>query len=137
MVIERLGGPVGALILITGATAAGAADRLLSGDHLLSPAFHQCTGPSPGNAELGQCIELEVERQEGALNATYKMVMARLSPARRDALRVDERAWVRTRKRTCDAQYKAMEGGTGDGTAYDTCMATRAVVRTRWIERFR
>ncbi|MDB5671848.1 MAG: hypothetical protein JWO25_2807 [Alphaproteobacteria bacterium] len=114
-----------------------AADRNITGDHLLSPAYHSCIGPSPGNSEIGQCLETEVERQEGALNEAYRLVMAHLTPPRREALRASERQWIKERKRACDLAYKEMEGGTGDGIAHDICTASRAILRTRWIEHFR
>ncbi|HEX4736200.1 MAG TPA: lysozyme inhibitor LprI family protein [Allosphingosinicella sp.] len=106
-------------------------------DRPLSADYHRCVGPNPSNSGMGQCIELEVERQEGRLNEAYRLVISRLPAARQAALRASERAWVKARRAECDRIYREMEGGTGDGLALDTCLAVRAVGRTAWIERFR
>jgi uncharacterized protein YecT (DUF1311 family) len=103
----------------------------------LSAEYRRCAGPDPAMSAAGQCIELELGRQEGRLNEAYRIVMARLAPARRDALRASERIWVKARHRECDLIYREMEGGTGDGVALDTCLAVRAAERTSWIEGFR
>ena len=65
------------------------------------------------------------------------MVMARLPAARKAALLTSERAWVKARKRECDAAYREMDGGTGAGPAQLMCLSVRAAERTRWLERFR
>lgn len=50
-----------------------------------------------------ECNARELRVQDDRLNATYKTVMARLPPARKAALRSDERKWIVARDRTCDA----------------------------------
>ena len=106
-------------------------------DSLLSREYHRCIKEDPSNAGRGQCLELESERQEGRLNQAYRMVMARLPAARREALRNSERAWVKARTHECDAVYREMEDGTGAGPAQLTCESVRAAERTNWLERFR
>ena len=106
-------------------------------DSLLSREYHRCIKEDPSNAGLGQCLELESERQEGRLNQAYRMVMARLPAARREALRNSERAWVKARTRECDAVYREMEDGTGAGPAQLTCESVRAAERTAWLEKYR
>ena len=115
------------------AAAAGGSYR----DALLSREYHRCVKEDPSNAGLGQCLELESERQEGRLNQAYRMVMARLPAARREALRNSERAWVKARTRECDAVYREMEDGTGAGPAQLTCESVRAAERTAWLEKYR
>lgn len=106
-------------------------------DRILSAEYHRCAGPNGAMSAAEQCIELEMERQEGRLNEAYRIVMSRLKPARQAALRDSERAWIKARHAECDRIYREMEGGTGDGLALDTCLAVRAVERTAWIEHFR
>ena len=115
------------------AVAAGGGFR----DTVLSRDYHRCLGDNPSNAEMGQCLELESERQEARLNQAYRMVMARLPAPRRQALLTSERAWVKARKRECDAAYHEMEGGTGAGIAQLMCESVRAAERTAWLERYR
>ena len=127
------------LLLILGlgvaapAAAAGGGFR----DVVLSRDYHRCVKDDPSNAGLGNCLELEDQRQEGRLNQAYRMVMARLPAARKAALLTSERAWVKARKRECDAAYREMEGGTGAGPALLMCLSVRAAERTNWLERFR
>src|SRR4051812_26644115 len=59
--------------------------------NILSREYHRCLGANPSNAEMGQCLELEIERQEGRLNQAYRMVMARLPAPRKAALLTSER----------------------------------------------
>ena len=106
-------------------------------DALLSREYHRCIKEDPSNAGLGNCLELESERQEGRLNQAYRMVMARLPAARKQALLHSERAWVKARTRECDAVYREMEGGTGAGPAQLMCESVRAAERTAWLERYR
>ena len=120
-----------------GAAAAPAAGADRYSDAILSHDYHRCIKQDPSNAGLGQCLELESERQEGRLNQAYRMVMARLPAARKSALLKSERAWVSARKRECDAVYREMEGGTGAGPAQLTCESVRAAERTGWLERYR
>ena len=125
------------LILVLAAAAPAAATGGGYRDTLLSREYHRCIKEDPSNAGLGQCLELESERQEGRLNQTYRMVMARLPTARKTALLNSERSWVNARKRECDAVYREMEGGTGAGVAQLMCESVRAAERTNWLERFR
>jgi uncharacterized protein YecT (DUF1311 family) len=120
--------------------AAAAASQPVGGpydDRPLSREYHRCVRADSSTAGTGQCLETEVQWQEGRLNQAYRMVMARLPAARKAALLISERAWVTARKRECDRVYREMEGGTGDGIAIDTCLAVRAAERTAWLERFR
>jgi uncharacterized protein YecT (DUF1311 family) len=132
--------PTAALALMLGAAAvtpANAAPADPYSDRSLSAEYHRCAGPNGAMSEAEQCIELEMERQEGRLNEAYRLVISRLPPSRQAALRASERVWVKARQAECDRIYREMEGGTGDGLALDTCLAVRAVERTAWIERFR
>jgi uncharacterized protein YecT (DUF1311 family) len=120
-----------------GAFATTAAAEDTYNDKRLSAEYHRCFAQDSSTAGMGQCLELELERQEGRLNQAYRMVMMRLPAARKATLLASERAWVRARKRECDRAYKEMEGGTGDGAAYLMCSSVRAAERTAWLERFR
>lgn len=125
--------------LLTALAAAGSAGAAGGGfrDTILSRDYHNCLGDNPSNADIGQCLELENERQEGRLNQAYRMVMARLPAPRKTALLSSERAWVKARKRECDAAYHEMEGGTGAGIAQLMCQSVRAAERTAWLEKYR
>lgn len=127
------------LWLVAGLGAAAPAGAAGGGfrDSVLSHDYHRCLGDNPSNADIGQCLALENERQEARLNQAYRMVMARLPAARKAALLTSERAWVKARNRECDAAYHEMEGGSGAGIAQLMCQDVRAAERTSWLERFR
>jgi uncharacterized protein YecT (DUF1311 family) len=106
-------------------------------DRPLSREYHHCYAEDSSNAGWGRCLESEDERQEARLNQAYRMVMARLPAPRKAALLTSERAWVKARKRECDAVYREMEDGTGAGPSLLICLSVRAAERTAWLERFR
>jgi uncharacterized protein YecT (DUF1311 family) len=125
------------LMLGLGAAApAAATDDIYDARHL-SAEYHRCFAQDSSTAGMGQCLELELERQDGRLNQAYRMVTMRLPAPRKAQLLTSERAWVKARKRECDRAYREMEGGTGDGAAYLMCMSVRASERTAWLEKFR
>jgi uncharacterized protein YecT (DUF1311 family) len=126
-----------AFALAGAASAPAAAAGDMYNDKHLSADYHRCFARDSSNAGMGQCLELELERQEGRLNQAYRMVMMRLPAPRKAFLLASERAWVKARKRECDRAYREMEGGTGDGAAYLMCSSVRAAERTAWLERFR
>jgi uncharacterized protein YecT (DUF1311 family) len=126
------------LVLATGAATPvrAAAGDMYDARHL-SAEYHRCFAQDSSTAGMGQCLELELERQEGRLNQAYRMVMLRLPAPRKASLLTSERAWVKARQRECDRAYREMEGGTGDGAASLMCLSVRAAERTAWLERFR
>jgi len=124
------------LVLALSAAAPASAAREYR-DTLLSRDYHRCIKVDPSNAGLGQCLELESERQEGRLNQAYRMMMARLPAPRKAVLLRSERAWVNARKRACDEAYREMEGGGGAGPAQLMCESVLAAERTNWLEKFR
>src|SRR3954452_1373144 len=85
---------------------AGAALGQTYRDTLLTREYHRCIKEDSSNAGWGQCLEHEDDRQEGRLNQTYRMVMARLPAPRKAALLTSERTWVKARKRECDAAFR-------------------------------
>lgn len=74
-------------------------------DHAFGPDYKRCL--SIGDAAQGiqsalqECIGDEWERRDAELNQVYRAKMASLPPDRRDALRADERAWLKAIDRKC------------------------------------
>lgn len=52
-------------------------------------------------SQMLDCATREMDRADAALNARYKIVMARLQAARRAQLRQDERRWIQQRRARC------------------------------------
>jgi uncharacterized protein YecT (DUF1311 family) len=83
------------------------------------------------------CQSEEIERQDARLNQAYAMVMRRLSPKRKAALRRSERAWIARRDARCEAAARRYEGGTASGLEYQGCYLRETIARTLWLERYR
>lgn len=83
------------------------------------------------------CISKEYDRHDDILNATYKGVMAKLSPKRKSKLRQSQRQWIITRDAIARDTEKDWNGGTGAPGAYGEAMLQETVRRTIWLERYR
>lgn len=110
-------------------------------DARLTPQYRTCMGS--GAAAQGQtlamkrCQVAEIERQDGRLNQAYMMVMKRLSPKRKAALRQSERAWIGKRDRICQAAAARYRGGSAAGIEAQACYLRETIARTLWLERYR
>jgi uncharacterized protein YecT (DUF1311 family) len=95
---------------------------------------------SPGGVStygMLECIGEEHKKQDAALNATYKKVMARLTPARQKKLRQLQRDWIKRRDAIASESAAEWEGGTGASVAYTSALLQETVRRTIWLERYR
>lgn len=59
-----------------------------------------------GNNQMLACATADMDRADGALNARYRAVMRHLPPARRIALRNEERQWIEQRRARCLAAMR-------------------------------
>lgn len=104
-----------------------------------SAEFQACIDRAAGSDSLvGLCLDEEFERQDAHLNAAYRSAMARL-PDRtvRERLRLQQRAWLRTRQRACEApaQRRNEVQGTLDVLLQRYCALKEIVRRTAWLDR--
>ncbi|MEG3174700.1 lysozyme inhibitor LprI family protein [Sphingomonas sp. RB3P16] len=104
-------------------------------------AYHACF--KTGDAARGvtsamlDCNSLEIDRQDGVLNRTYRATMARLPKARQTQLRTSERAWIKRSDAHCVAVGNEAGGGSAAGLASNSCTLSEIVKRTMWLERYR
>lgn len=63
------------------------------------------------------------KKADAALNATYSELMAQLSGASGQKLRVAQRAWLAFRDAECAYQGSAVEGGSAQPMVVSSCMA--------------
>lgn len=93
-----------------------------------SKSFHDCETYGERNNTIARsdCSDNELRFQDGQLNGAYKIVMGRLSPARKADLRTDQRNWIVSRDRLCD-----------DAADYDKadCLTYETIKRTRYLQR--
>lgn len=106
-----------------------------------SRAYESCM--ASGDAAQGitsgimDCTGEEIDRQDARLNQAYVMVMRRLPPARKAALREAERRWIRARDARCRKQAASEGGGSLAGILYNECILGETVERRLWLERYR
>jgi uncharacterized protein YecT (DUF1311 family) len=98
-----------------------------------SPAYQACItyGEAHGTTAIPalDCSVRELRRQDGRLNTSYKRLMARLSPARKTNLRIDERNWIIVRDQKC--------GKRSDPNDRAECLIAETIKRVRYMERYR
>lgn len=76
-------------------------------------AYAACLDRASGvTSEMRDCSAAEYERQDQALNATYRDLMARLPAELKTELRDAQRAWIGFRDAECD--YRSLAQGGGD-----------------------
>ncbi len=96
--------------------------------------------------EMTECAQTAYETADAALNDAYQSAMdvmksvdADLPKSQRgaaDALKNAQRAWIEVRDGTCTAEGYLWAGGTGQGLAILSCMATETQARAEVLQGF-
>ena len=111
---------------------AAARNALSTGNELYCPRV------ASDERSLGECLGKQAEYAEHELNDTYRNVMAQLSPIRKNALKKEERNWIKWRKAECARQVKDVEdciNGCGvPRTMHVVCMTNEARTRTNQLK---
>lgn len=106
-----------------------------------SPQYDACmnSGYAAQGSDAGMvdCINAETGRQDDRLNRVYRALMARLSPARRQKLRIAEREWITSRVKNCRREAHDEEGGTLGTLIYSQCFLNEVKSRADFIEHYR
>lgn len=97
----------------------------------LSDTYSTCMDRAGGvDPEMMACITAETTRQDAALNAAYRRLMAALPPDRQRDLRDAQRLWLKFTEANCRF-YDDPGGGTAARLSADVCAmrarASRAV----------
>jgi uncharacterized protein YecT (DUF1311 family) len=123
---------IAAALLATACLAGAAtAQPLTREDRAYSAQFHACMDASgDGDFAMRDCVNAERERWDAQLNRVYRSLMARASPGDRRALRLQERAWLRTTRVRCDHAGDENEGGTLQPLQIDDCYLQATTGRT-------
>lgn len=89
--------------------------------------------PGASNMEILQCAIDIGDREDARLNRAYKAAMARLPAPRQQALRVEQRRWIKDRDAQCKPEF---DGGGAQAEIYGTaCIAGMAHDRALELER--
>lgn len=78
--------------------------------------------------EMNACALRDYKAADAALNQAYKRVQLQLSKRQVEALRVEQRQWIRRRDSVCGPKRK--EPGTNATIDYFTCLQTFTELRT-------
>ena len=95
-----------------------------------------CT-PACGQSmvEMKQTALRDFEKADAELNATYKEVLAQLSPKGVAALQEAQRAWVVLRDKTAEAYGTGEEGGSNESLMSIRCEEATTRNRTKELRR--
>ncbi|WP_454762155.1 lysozyme inhibitor LprI family protein [Caulobacter segnis] len=100
-----------------------------------SPEYARClrTGEAAKGVSVAMaaCVNAEYSKQDQRLNAAYAAAMAKRSPQAREALRVEQRAWIKRRDASCE---ESLSGGTIDMVERPSCRMEMTVRRTLEFE---
>lgn len=122
----------GLLLPVSSSGAAPAVDA----EKEYSPRYAACL--QSGDAARGVtiamagCVNAEYGRQDARLNAAYATAMKTRSPRAREALRDQQRAWIRRRDAACE---EGLSGGTLDMVERPSCRMAMTATRAVELER--
>lgn len=108
---------------------------------------NRCMDATPGGsstAGMVGCLDAELTWWDGALNRTYRRVMAEAkaqdldrfsgAPSMATALRAMQRAWIPYRDAKCDFARSQWGGGTGAGPAGVACLLHETAEQTIYLK---
>ena len=103
-------------------------------DELTSKQYSDCIDKSGGNTSgMLECNERELKRQDDDLNKSYRTLVAKLSPQRRQQLVKAQRAWVNFRDANCGF-YLNPDGGSAARLSSSSCILTTTAERAKEIK---
>lgn len=106
---------------------------VLSALALLFPAFamaQNCKNPDTQLA-MNTCAARDYDREDARLNKSYRDLMAKLEPAKREKLREVQRVWLSYRDLNCDYQSDDYQGGTIYSLVQSSCLADMTKQRNK------
>ena len=102
---------------------------LAAADNEMSQEYKACMDRSKGvTSEMLDCMSAEFTRQDARLNENYKILMAKLSAKRKEALLEAQRAWIKFRDANCNFYYDP-EGGSAAHLAGTDCTLSATTAR--------
>jgi uncharacterized protein YecT (DUF1311 family) len=87
--------------------------------------------PAGNQQEMNACALQEFQETDRKLNAQYQKTMAGLAQKDRDALRREQRNWIKRRDSRCKANADAYKGGSIWPLEYHSCLASMTRDRTQ------
>ena len=84
--------------------------------------------------ESNACVYDELDAADRELNKTYQSKLSSLSKSAQEALRADQRKWLKARDPQCKEDTKDMEGTTGWVSEFYGCVAAATKERTQQLK---
>jgi uncharacterized protein YecT (DUF1311 family) len=106
-------------------------------DRRYTAAFTACQAHANGSSANAQCFVAEFDRQDAALNRTWKATLGRLPSATHQPLKEAQRKWIAARDPFCKARSDDFSGGTIAPIIYVNCRVELTIRRSMWLERLR
>jgi uncharacterized protein YecT (DUF1311 family) len=104
---------------------------VLAGSALKPPVIHEVFTPQPcpmhpvSTLDLEGCAEQSILKSDRTINADVRAIFTLLTPAARAGFVAGERAWLRYRTLSCEAEASKYAGGTLAGVVEANCAAAR------------
>ena len=80
---------------------------------------------------MNVCAAKDYEREDARLNKTYKELMNKLEPDRREKLKALETAWLKFRDLQCNFDSAPNEGGSIYPLVHSSCLTQMTKVRNK------
>jgi uncharacterized protein YecT (DUF1311 family) len=97
--------------------------------------YSDCMEKSEGvTVNMLDCSADELRRQDAALNAAYRKLMASLPPLQQEQLREAQRAWIRSRDGSCLLLQSREGGGTLAAVMGSDCVLEETTRRAKWLD---
>lgn len=121
-----------AIVVAAAAVFAGPVSAQSAGAFMTNPAFQD---PAPASCittfDMQHCAAHELRVADKAMSARYSALRARLKPSARQKLLTEQRAWLKTRDRSCIAKGDRYRGGTMAGVVTTQCWVDVTKARTK------
>jgi uncharacterized protein YecT (DUF1311 family) len=104
---------------------------VVAGTALKPPVIHEVFTPQPcpmhpvSTLDIEGCAEQSIVKTDRTINADVKTIFKLLAPSARAGFVAGERAWLRYRKLSCEAESSKFAGGTFAGVVEANCAAAR------------
>ena len=97
------------------------------------------TGDAANGVTAGilDCVGAETSRQDAQLNQVYRAAITRLPLDRSQALRLSERAWIKSRDAGCKVSMGDEADGTLGSVIYAQCVLEEEAKRVGYIKGLR
>lgn len=126
----------GLVVATLAATTSVQAAQKIDPEKTYSATYNRCleTGDAAKGVTpaMAACINAELQRQDGLLNAAYKTAMGVRTASQKQTLRAAQRDWIKRRDSACSEN---LTGGTIDMIEVPGCHLSMTAVRTVELQR--